>query len=406
MLICLAGVASAETIPLQPMINAAEPGAVLRLAPGHYGGPVRIETTLELIGEDGVIVEGTGDGSVITVEAPDVRIEGLRVIGSGDSHETKDAGITLGKQADGSVVIGNQIIGNLYGVDIHGAAKARVIGNVIEGRTGHRVNQRGNGVYVWNAPGAEVIGNDIRYGRDGIFVNTSKRNLFKGNRFRDLRFAVHYMYADNSEVSGNLSIGNHLGYAVMYSTKVRVLDNISLGDREHGVMLNYTNLSEVRGNYVRDGATKCLFVYNAHKNEIAGNRFERCGMGIHFTAGSERNKVTGNAFIANRTQVKYVSTKWLDWATEGRGNYWSDIVAQDFDGDGVADATYRPNDSIDHVLWSQPAAKLLMGSPAVQMVRWAQSEFPALTPGGVIDTAPLMRPVDIPVPEWGTAHVN
>ena len=39
-----------------------------------------------------------------------------------------------------------------------------------------------------------------------------------------------------------------------------------------------------------------------------------------------------------------------------------------------------------------PAAKLLLNSPAVQVVRWAQSRFPAIHPGGVIDSAPLMSP--------------
>ncbi|MFK7837314.1 MAG: nitrous oxide reductase family maturation protein NosD [Sulfitobacter sp.] len=390
--------------PLQPMVDAAAPGEVLRLVPGQYVGPVHIDKPLTIIGGQDVELHGDGQGSVVTVDAAGVRIKGLRVSGSGGSHETKDAGITLLKSAQGAVVEGNLLQGNLYGIDVHGALDAVIRGNVIEGRQGHRMNQRGNGIYVWNAPGTIVEGNDLRWGRDGIFVNTSKRNIFRGNRFRDLRFAVHYMYANDSEVSGNVSIGNHLGFAVMYSRHVKVLNNVSIGDRDHGVMLNFTNRSEVRGNYVQDGAKKCLFVYNAHKNEIEDNRFERCGIGIHFTAGSERNAVTGNAFVGNRTQVKYVSTKWLDWATEGRGNYWSDFVATDLDGNGIADGTYRPNDSIDLVLWSQPAARLLLGSPAVQLVQWAQSEFPALTPGGVMDSAPLMRPVEIAVPEWGGSY--
>ena len=66
---------------------------------------------------------------------------------------------------------------------------------------------------------------------------------------------------------------------------------------------------------------------------------------------------------------------------------------------GVADTVYRPNDSMDHVLWTQPAAKLLLGSPAVQLVRWSQAAFPALLPGGVIDSAPMMRPVEIALPK-------
>ena len=46
---------------------------------------------------------------------------------------------------------------------------------------------------------------------------TSRDNVFRDNRFRDLRFAVHYMYTNNSEVSGNDSAGNHIGYAIMFS---------------------------------------------------------------------------------------------------------------------------------------------------------------------------------------------
>ena len=183
-----------------------------------------------------------------------------------------------------------------------------------------------------------------------------------------------------------------------------MLNNISIDDDKHGVMLNYTNSSRIEGNLVVGGKDKCLFIYNAHKNAITGNRFERCGIGVHFTAGSERNAMSDNAFVGNRTQVKYVGTKWVDWSHEGRGNYWSDFAAYDIDGDGLADTPYRPNDSMDHVLWTQPSAKLLLGAPAVQMVRWAQSAFPALLPGGVVDSAPMMRPVAIAVPDWETRH--
>ena len=72
--------------------------------------------------------------------------------------------------------------------------------------------------------------------------------------------------------------------------------------------------------------------------------------------------------------------------------------AFDLNGDGIADSVFRPNDLMDHILWSQPAAKLLTGSPAVQLVRWSQSSFPAILPGGVTDSHPLMHPHDIPVP--------
>ncbi|MDT8343803.1 MAG: nitrous oxide reductase family maturation protein NosD [Thermohalobaculum sp.] len=384
-------------------VAQAQAGDVLRLAPGTHRGPVTLDRPLTLDCQPGATIDGGGQGSVLTVTGPDVTVRGCAITGSGRSHETIDSGVRLLKGADRALIADNRLSANLYGIDVHGAHDARVAGNVIEGGQERRVNERGNGIYVWNAPGTVVEGNDIRWGRDGIFVNTSRRNTFRGNRFRDLRFAVHYMYADDSEVSDNLSVGNDLGFAVMFSKNVRITGNASLGDREHGIMLNYANDSVIADNTVR-GGEKCLFIYNAHRNRFEGNRFEQCGIGVHFTAGSERNAMAGNAFVGNRTQVKYVGSRWVEWSAEGRGNHWSDFAAFDLDGDGVADAPYRPNDSMDHVIWTQPAAKLLLGAPAVQLVRWAQQAFPALLPGGVIDSRPLMRAPAPAIPDWETRH--
>ena len=234
--------------------------------------------------------------------------------------------------------------------------------------------------------------NTIRQGRDGIFVNSSRKNTFSDNRFENLRFAIHYMYANDSAVTGNVSIGNHLGFAIMFTDRVRIRDNVSIGDRDHGIMLNYANRAVIEGNAVVNGGEKCLFVYNANKNVVRNNHFERCPIGIHFTGGSADNEIAGNAFIGNRTQIKFVSTRDHVWS----GNYWSDHASYDVNGDGIADQPFRPNDTIDRILWTQPSAKLLMGSPAVQLIRWAQRNFPALLPGGVVDDRPLMKPLELP----------
>ncbi len=381
---------------INEILAQAADGDTLRLSPGVYTETLVLDRPVTIDGLGQATIDGQGEGSVITVTGPGVTVRGLTVIGSGSDHDGIDSGIQLTKTAHAPVVEDNVLLGNLYGIDIHGAKDSIVRRNRIEGRQDRHMNARGNGVYVWNAPGAVVADNDIQFGRDGIFVNSSKKNLFTGNLFRDLRCAVHYMYADNSEVSNNVSIGNDLGYAVMFTSNVKVTDNISIDDREHGVMLNYANKSVITGNVVKGAKEKCTFLYNSNKNEFTDNWFQGCGIGIHFTAGSERNRIVGNAFVGNRTQVKYVSTKWVEWSEDGRGNYWSDFAAYDVDANGIADSPYRPNDSMDHVLWTQPSAKLLLGSPAVQLVRWSQSAFPALLPGGVMDSNPLMQASEPP----------
>lgn len=382
---------------LQRAIAASHSGDVLELAPGIYAGPFVIDHAVTLQGAPGVILDGQGQGTVVTLTGDDITLRGLEIIHSGDRNEDIDAAVKIVKGADRNVVEGNHLVDNMHGVDVHGGIDCVVRGNVIEGRQTDRMNQRGNGVYVWHSPGLVVEGNDIRWGRDGIFSNTSSHDIYRGNLFRDLRFAIHYMYTRDSEVSGNISIGNHLGYAIMFSDHVKVTGNMSLGDRDHGLMINASNYSDFSGNLVK-GAAKCTFIYDANKNLFVGNRFEGCDIGIHFTAGSEGNAMTGNAFIGSRTQVKYVGTRNMEWSFEGRGNFWSDHPVFDLNGDGYADSPFHPNDLMDSILWSQPAAALLMGSPAVQLVRWSQSSFPAILPGGVIDSHPLMAAPVIEIP--------
>jgi nitrous oxidase accessory protein len=407
LLACLAapfaGAVEMQVAPGQGTLGAAiaraHPGDVLVLTGGAYLGPVTIDRALTVQGAEGTVVDGLGRGTVMTIAASDVTLRGLKIIGSGNDNQAIDSGVKIVKGADRALVEDNLLEGNMHGVDVHGGRDALVRHNTILGRQNPHMIERGNGFYVWNSPGTVIEENSVRWGRDGIFSNASRTGTYRGNVFRDLRFAVHYMYTQDSEVSGNVSIGNHLGYAIMFSDRVVVKGNRSLGDRDHGVMLNYANGSDISGNLVRGGASKCLFIYNANKNLIYDNRFEGCGIGIHFTAGSERNVLTGNAFIGNREQVKYVGTRFMEWSFEGRGNFWSDHPAFDLNGDGIADGVYRPNDLMDHILWSQPAAALLTGAPAVQLIRWSQSSFPATLPGGVQDSAPLMKPVTIPVPE-------
>ena len=379
---------------LQVAIESANAGDRLILASGTYTGSVNINRSITLLGEGSSIIDGEGTEHVVTISAPDVLIRGLKIQNSGNVLVKESSGIFVSQQGDRAHIESNHLENNLIGIYLKGPESAVVSNNVIIGSQYHRVNDRGNGLYLWNTPGSIIENNDIRYGRDGIFVNVSNNNVFRGNRMRDLRFAIHYMYANDSEVSDNISINNHVGFALMFSNNIVVKGNQSIADHERGLFFNFTNNSVIDGNRV-SGAEKCVFIYNANFNQITNNSFEECQIGIHFTAGSEKNEIYSNAFINNRTQVKYVGTRYIEWSKNGRGNYWSDNSAFDIDGNGIADQSYRPNDLVDQIVWRHPLAKLLLNSPAVQILKWAQSEFPGLHPGGVNDIAPLMLPPQV-----------
>jgi len=377
---------------LQKAIDQARNGDTLILGKGTYTGSVNIHRSLSLQGNKLSIIDGEGSSHVITVTAADVLVKGLSIQHSGNDLNTEDSAIFITDKGDRARIESNYFENNLIGVYLKGPESVVVDNNVIVGSQFHRMNDRGNGVYLWNTPGSIIKNNDIRYGRDGIFVTNSKKNKFQGNRLQDLRFAIHYMYTLDSEVSHNVSINNHVGFALMFSDRIQAVGNQSVGDHERGLFFNFTNYSVIKDNRVSGGAKKCVFIYNANYNQINNNTFENCQIGVHFTAGSEKNEIFSNAFINNRTQVKYVGTRFIEWSKDGIGNYWSDNVSFDIDGNGIADQVYKPNDLVDQIVWRHPMAKLLLNSPSVKLIKWAQSEFPGIHPGGVTDSAPLIRP--------------
>ncbi len=260
---------------LQQAVAAAAPGDILVLSSGRYRGNVVIDRPLTIQGPDdrSAIIEGDGTGRAIWVQATDVRIRHVTITGSGLSLFNMDAAIFLDKAADRAVVERNDVLDNLIGVYIWGPKDAIVRNNRIIGRTDLRRAERGNGIQLWNTPGSQVISNEVTSGRDGIFTNTSRKNVFRGNVFRDVRFAIHYMYTSDSEISDNVSIGNTIGYAIMYSDRLVIRGNTSDDDQDHGFLFNFANSSEIAGNVVRK-SDKCVFIFNANKNQFHDNWFE------------------------------------------------------------------------------------------------------------------------------------
>lgn len=405
--------ASAPT--LQRLIDAAQPGAVVTVPAGVHHVHLRIDEPVVLVGAKGAVLDGDGSGDVIRIAAPHVTVKGLTIRNSGADLTVMNAGIYVERQADGATLTGNHLKGVLFGVYLDGPADTRVIGNRIRGIARLRRADRGDGIHLWNDRNTLIEGNDIAGTRDGIYIYVSPHTRIVRNRLHGVRYGIHYMYSNDDEVAGNTSFGNVAGYALMQSRNLRVLDNTSSGDRDYGILLNYVTfsrfsgnrISHVRGETGAGGAVisgaegKGIFVYNSEYDRFTRNTIADCPIGIHVTAGSDHDVFYGNAFLHNRAQVKYVQNMQEEWSWHGVGNYWSDYLGWDMNGDGIGDVPYRPNDGVDTLLWDYPDAALLMNSPAILALRYVQRAFPIFAPPGVADSHPLMKRPAPPVPADG-----
>ena len=137
--------------------------------------------------------------------------------------------------------------------------------------------------------------------------------------------------------------------------------------------------------------TRGFFIYDVEYATLRGNLILRNTVGVHLSAGSTRNKVEGNDFIGNREQVRYVGARDERWGNDS-GNYWSNYLGWDRDGNGVGDVPYEANDMVDRLTWRHPTIKLLLASPAVQALRLVGQQFPVLRVPTVVEPKPRMQP--------------
>jgi len=392
---------------LQAVLDNTQAGDQVVLSEGLYLGNFTLSQAIELTGKTGATIDAQNKGHALLVNVADVTIRDLRIQNWGTNLTDLDAGIFVTPKANNTRIENNYFQGGGSGIWVDATPGIKIIGNKIEGDLSLRSSDRGNGIHLFNVKGALAQGNEVWHARDGIYIDTSNGNQLIGNYLHDLRYGVHYMYSYHNLIKDNVTQNTRTGYAFMQSKFLHVIGNRSKNDANYGILMNYITNSTIENNRVEGVQNerhphmqknanrnipegKALFIYNSLFNDIRNNLFAESDLGIHLTAGSEDNILSGNAFIGNKQQVKYVATRIQEWSHEGEGNYWSDYLGWDMDDDGVGDVQYEPNDGVDQLLWRYPSAKLLLNSPAVETLRWVQRQFPVLTAQGVIDSHPLM----------------
>ena len=382
---------------LQDALDAAAPGDVIELK-GAFEERIVIETPgVELrstADADGMaLIDATGSGTAVTIDAADVTIDGVWVANSGLDRSAPDAGIMV--SGANSTISSVQITESLFGIWVDGAPNVTIEDSIIIGPETVPTSERGNGIHLWQATGAQVTGNDITQVRDGIYFQWSSSVLAAENRLWDLRYGVHYMYSDDNRLLSNLAFDNDVGFALMVSENLTIERNIAIDNRgpsSHGILVKDIDDSVLRGNEVVNNG-QGFFVYNAHNNLFEDNLILENDLGIQFTAGSSGETVVRNSFIHNDISVLSTATRsQTAWNDSERGNYWSDARSIDLDGDGTSDVRFQPAGIIEQLIQDNPETAVFSESPAFDAIRLAESSFPVIEVPGIFDHRPLTEP--------------
>ncbi|WP_298444834.1 nitrous oxide reductase family maturation protein NosD [uncultured Ferrimonas sp.] len=392
----------ATTAQLQRALSQASAQDEVVLAAGVYHTQVQIDKPLIVSGSAAAIIDAGGRGSALVLGSNDITIRGLSIRNWGADLYQHDAAIR-GRDIANIQLLDNQLSGPGFGIRFDNASNVDIRGNQITGALQGALLQRGDTIYLKNVSATRITANTLVGGRDGVYLESSDNVVITDNRMSQQQYPVHFMYAKDSSASGNDSQQVLGGYAIMGSKRIDVIGNRLRDAIEFGLLLNMSTDSRLlhndvarvtnpRADHVFDGEGKGVFIYGAQNNTISGNRLQQCQIGISMAMGGEGNRIDGNQFVHNGTQVKYVGTAVLDWSHDGVGNYWSSYSGWDLNGDGIGDQSYRPNDALDRLFWIYPEGRFLMNSPVITVLRWLQRQFQQEQGSGIHDSHPLMTP--------------
>jgi nitrous oxidase accessory protein len=395
--------AAGEISPLQGLIDAALPGSTIDVPPGTYDGDLIIDKPLRLLGRGRPLLRGSGRGSVVRVRADDVTLDGFDIDGRGGGDLSRDSSgvhVAANRAAIRNCRIENALFG-VYFREAHGSSIERCR---IQGIPGKDPGEKGSGIHSFNTNGFRFVDNEVIDARDAIYLQNSSNGVVRGNRARDMRYGLHYMFSDDNVFEHNVFENGAAGSAIMYSERIVFRRNQFLRNRGFasvGLLLQQCDDVLAESNLIADNA-RGIFLEGTYRNTFRGNIIAKSDVAIVLFDSAKGTRFEGNSFVGNMTPLTLVG-KRVDAVVSG--NYWSGHAQPDLDGDGRSDRPYRLTSVFDHMRGNLTAADLYVDGFAGTALALAETTFPVLEPIRVVDESPLARPPALPdVPR--PAHEN
>jgi nitrous oxidase accessory protein len=379
-----------EYATLAEALAVAAPGSRLELLAGVHAGRWTIDKPLTLSSHAGAVLDGGGSGTLLTIAADHVTVEGLTIRNSGRSLLDDDAAIKIvGGDAQ---ILDNRLEDVHHAIYVKdGAAHTIIRGNSIQGREALIQEDRGNAIHLWNAPDTLVEYNTVAGVRDGVYVGFAPRSTFRSNSFRRVRYGIHFMYADDNTFEDNIFEQSEAGAALMYSKHITLRRNVfaySRSNRAYGLLLQECDNLLAEDN-VLIGNSRALFVNVTRDSQFQGNLFAANDLAVQIYAGSTDNIFRDNDFVANMRLVELDQNGSNHW----QGNYWEEYYGLDMDADGYGDAPFTTGDPLGTLTTDHPQLKLFRYSPAVLALEVGERAFPVLELPAIADARPALQPV-------------
>ncbi|MCY0886451.1 MAG: right-handed parallel beta-helix repeat-containing protein, partial [Firmicutes bacterium] len=358
----------------------APTGAVIRLAPGAYRGPLHLTRPFTLTGGGRVTLTAPpGGGAAVTITASEVTLSGIRIL---DPDPAATAVVIRGRD---DRVRDCRIVAAGRGVLVAGGAGVTLSGLDIRPPAGRVA--AGDGVDLEDDRRDTVRRCSIRDMRWGVYVGDGYRDRIVGNRIAGSSYGIHLMFSQGTQVTANRFRRDLIGILVMEDSGSTVTGNQVTGNRGSSDAADlelYAALHDrITGNLLEGGRVG-LFADNAVDDRIRANRIIGNFLGLRLSAASG-NTISGNLLAGNVVEAEALASA----GNRVAGNYWDGFQGLEVTGGSRSALPYRASPLLLALREAVPAYQVFFQAPGLQLL---QSLFATGARHWLTDPAPLLHP--------------
>ena len=382
-----------EVSSIQKAIDLADNGDTIKIKKGTYREQEIkiIDKSLHLIGENYPVIDAQAKGTALTIRAENFSVEGLKVINIGTSHTSDHAAILISGSKNFRIER-NRLENIFFGILVEKSSNGVISHNKVSSKAVSQAKS-GNGIHMWNCSDLTVSNNEVKGVRDGIYLEFSENCTISENLCEaNLRYGLHFMFADHNKYLDNTFDNNGAGVAVMYSKFIEMRRNLfrkNWGPASYGLLLKEINDAELQNNIFEDN-TIAISADNTNRINYINNEFRGNGYAIRIRGACYNNVFSENNFISNSFDVSYTGNINEN---EFRRNYWSDYTGYDLNKDGTGDVPYRPVKLFSYLVNRTPEAIILLRSMFIGLLDFSEKVSPVFTPAELTDDYPQMKKI-------------
>lgn len=380
---------------IKAAVAAAKSGDTIFVESGIYKeGNISIDKPLSLIGVGRPVLDGQMKYEILSFRANHIVLKGFKIINSGEDEIVNIGAVRL-YDSHFSTIENNIFENNYFGIYIQRGYRCLIQNNKITSKRATSQERSGDGIHAWVSEELWIKNNYIEGHKDGIYLEKVVNSyVFHNYSKKNLRYGLHFMFANNNVYVNNTFDDNNAGVAVMYSNNVGMAGNNFInnwGDASYGLLLKDISFSKIKHNRFQNNTTAIL-LDGVTKIDFFKNDFENNGWGMKISSNCMENKIINNNFINN---VFDVSTTGSMTMNDFKKNYWDKYEGYDLNKDKIGDVPFHPLSLYSVLVENNPAVMLLFRTFFVDLLDKTEKIIPSLTPENFVDRQPLMQKIKI-----------